>query len=373
VAILAQTLHGLHAAHEAKSERGEALNIVHRDISPQNVLVGRDGVSKVLDFGVAKAAGRFHTTREGNVKGKLPYMSPEQLRGQPVDRQTDVYAAAVCLWETLSGRKLFKGDNEGSVLEQVLYGAIEPPSQFAPDVPPALDALVMRGLERDKTKRFATAREFAIALERAVHPALASDIGEWVEVVAGNVLLERAERIAEIESVTDSVPAMGLTEVMSGLDSASAVPAAPSSGMIGGISSQVSSISVAASDRGMQPPPRRGLIAVIAVAIAVMIVGIVVIVSVAGKNTSTAAGASASATPLPTVAVATPDTKPTVSASPPPTSTEAPAPVASVTTTKPAPHWVAPAQPQTKAPSDDCKIPYTVGPNGEKIYKRHCF
>ena len=192
VTIIAQTLHGLHAAHEAKSERGELLNIVHRDISPQNILVGRDGASKVLDFGVAKAAGRFHTTREGNVKGKLPYMSPEQLRGHPVDRQTDVYAAAVCLWETLTGRKLFKGDNEGSVLEQVLFGAIDPPSRWAPNVPPALDALVMRGLERDKTKRFATAREFAMALERAIPPALASDIGDWVEQVAGSVLHERS-------------------------------------------------------------------------------------------------------------------------------------------------------------------------------------
>ncbi|HEY2366157.1 MAG TPA: serine/threonine-protein kinase, partial [Polyangiaceae bacterium] len=95
--IITGALHGLHAAHEAKNERGEPLRIVHRDISPQNVLVGSDGVARVLDFGVAKAAGRFHTTREGNVKGKLPYMSPEQLRGQLVDRQTDVYAAAVCL------------------------------------------------------------------------------------------------------------------------------------------------------------------------------------------------------------------------------------------------------------------------------------
>jgi eukaryotic-like serine/threonine-protein kinase len=377
VAILAQTLHGLHAAHEAKSERGEALIIVHRDISPQNLLVGRDGITKVLDFGVAKAAGRFHTTREGNVKGKLPYMSPEQLRGQPVDRQTDVYAAAVCLWETLTSRKLFKGDNEGSVLEQVLYGAIDPPSRHAPNIPPALDDLVMRGLDRDKSKRFATAREFAIALERCVQPALASDIGDWVEAIAGHVLTERAELIAEIESVTDSVPAMGLTEVMSGFNADAAAAPGPSSGMIVGSSSQVSSISVAASDRGsFERPHRRGLVAAVAV-LGVLVLGGVIAFSFAGRTPTAPAAASIGAPSVPTTTSTDIHTT-VVSASPPPTSTDTVAPAASSAPSAPAAkttHWTAPPAQTTKpaATSDDCKIPYTLGPNGEKIYKRHCF
>jgi serine/threonine-protein kinase len=392
VSVMAQTLHGLHAAHEAKSERGEHLQIVHRDISPQNVLVGRDGVTKVLDFGVAKAAGRFHTTREGNVKGKLPYMSPEQLRGQPVDRQTDIYAAAVCLWEALTSKKLFKGDNEGSVLEQVLFGPIDPPSRWVPSVPPQLDALVMRGLERDKTKRFATAREFALALERALPPALASDIGDWVENVAGDVLNERAERIAEIESVTDSVPAMGLTEVMSGLDAAaSAVPAGPSSGMIGGassgVSSQVSSISVAAGEHPMFQQQKRRVplwLGIGATALALLIVVIVIATATHNSSsTSTAGSAAASDTRASLGSTGTqtadPVATPTITATAPATAST----IATVTPTATATQKISRPQPTVRVNTtptqgggggaDDCKIPYTIGPNGEKIWKRHCF
>jgi len=396
VSVLAQTLYGLHAAHEAKSERGEALNIVHRDISPQNILVGRDGVTKVLDFGVAKAAGRFHTTREGNVKGKLPYMSPEQLRGQPIDRQTDIYAAAVCLWETLSGRKLFKGENEGSVLEQVLFGTIDPPSRWAPSIPPAIDALVMKGLERDKTKRFATAREFALALERALPPALASDVGDWIETVAGEVLHERAERIAEIESVTDNIPAVGLTEVMSHLDSASSAVAPPSSGMIGGTasgSSQVSSISVAAAhaDDPLFASARRrrmqAFAALGALALAVLVVAIVVGVVARGSSTSTAASALSASVVAPDATKAA--TVATVTASPPMTTEPAASAAIAQPTAEPstthkavvapsvATHVVAvhTSHPASTGGSSavDCKIPYTISPDGERIYKRQCF
>src|SRR5689334_7609894 len=112
VTILAGALHGLHAAHEAKDEQGQPLEIVHRDVSPQNILIGTDGVPRVLDFGVAKAAGRLQTTREGQIKGKISYMAPEQLHGGRVTRQTDIYAAAVLLWETLTGQRLYEGDNE---------------------------------------------------------------------------------------------------------------------------------------------------------------------------------------------------------------------------------------------------------------------
>ncbi|HEY6462542.1 MAG TPA: serine/threonine-protein kinase, partial [Polyangiaceae bacterium] len=110
VTIACDMLAGLHAAHEATDDHGQPLGIVHRDVSPQNVLVGTDGSARVVDFGVAKAAGRMQTTREGQVKGKAAYMAQEQLRGGAVDRRTDVYSAAVVLWETLTGERLFKSD-----------------------------------------------------------------------------------------------------------------------------------------------------------------------------------------------------------------------------------------------------------------------
>ena len=199
-AILIGALHGLHAAHEAKDHRGEALGIIHRDVSPQNILVGADGVPRVLDFGVAKAAGRLHTTEEGRVKGKIAYMSPEQVRGATLTRRADIYGAAVVLWETLTGVRLFGGTNEGEILDKVLAAKVRAPSELAGNIAPELDAVVLRALDRDPEKRFATAREFALVLEKAVTPASATVVGEWVSAIASAMLAERAGTIADIES-----------------------------------------------------------------------------------------------------------------------------------------------------------------------------
>jgi len=197
--IMASALHGLHAAHEAKNERGEALGIVHRDVSPQNILVGVDGVPRVLDFGVAKAAGRVHTTRDGQIKGKLAYMSPEQVRGS-VSRATDIYAAGVVLWELLAGRPLFAAENEATTLLRVMDGCTEPPSNYAADVPPSLDAVALKALQINPADRYATAREMARALEEAIPLVPTSMVGEWVEKLVHSLLSVRGQRIAEIES-----------------------------------------------------------------------------------------------------------------------------------------------------------------------------
>ena len=172
-AIISAVLHGLHAAHEAKDEHGRELGIVHRDVSPQNILVGADGAPRVLDFGVAKAAGRLQTTRDGQLKGKIAYMSPEQLERRLVTRQSDIYAAAVVLWEALAGRRLFDGETEAIVLVRAIEGKIDPPSVLNPQLDRAIDAVVMRGLARDPEQRFATAREMALALEQTHRPRVA--------------------------------------------------------------------------------------------------------------------------------------------------------------------------------------------------------
>ena len=217
IAIMSGVLQGLHAAHEARNERGEPLGIVHRDVSPQNVLVGSDGQSRVLDFGVAKAAGRIQTTREGQLKGKLAYMAPEQLRSEALTRKTDIYAAAVVLWEALACERLFGGDNEGAVVTKVLQGEIPAPSKVILDPSKTLDSsvlrgferldtVVLRGLERDSSKRYESAREMALALEKCFTPATAAEVSDWVERIASPVLAARAGQIAEIESGSASIP-----------------------------------------------------------------------------------------------------------------------------------------------------------------------
>ena len=197
-AVVAGALHGLHAAHVAESETGERLHVVHRDVSPQNVLVGMDGVARIIDFGVAKARQRVQTTREGQLKGKLPYMAPEQIQSGPVDARTDVYAAAVMLWEALTGTRLFDADNDGAIVAKVLSEEVSPPSRLAPHVTPALDAIVMRGLARDPSQRFADAAEMAIALE-ATGIASPSEVAAWMAANTSDSLRMRAELIARIE------------------------------------------------------------------------------------------------------------------------------------------------------------------------------
>ena len=210
-AIVIDTLHGLHAAHEAKDERGEPLGIVHRDISPHNILVGVDGVSRIVDFGIAKAAGRLHSTRDSSVKGKYAYMAPEQIRGDAVSRLTDTYAATIVFWELLTGERLFVGKNEAETIHKCLVGRVQPPSLFAPGLEnaSALDEIVRRGLSRDPARRYQTARDMALEIEacvRAVHP---SEVGAWVERIARESLQERAAVLAEIEHGDSPESAMG--------------------------------------------------------------------------------------------------------------------------------------------------------------------
>src|SRR4051812_5338511 len=197
--IVKQALEGLHAAHEARDKDGMPLGIVHRDVSPQNILVGIDGIARVLDFGIAKAASRSTSTEDGQVKGKTAYMAPEQLQHAAVDRRTDIFAASVVLWELIAGRRLFFADTPAEMMARVLEQPIDPPHKYAPDVPPELAAIALRGLARNPDDRFKSAEDMANAIEDAVALPRARDIGAWVTDTARQTLDARAALVMEVE------------------------------------------------------------------------------------------------------------------------------------------------------------------------------
>jgi eukaryotic-like serine/threonine-protein kinase len=265
--VASGVLHGLHAAHEATSENGAPLGLVHRDVSPHNVIIGVDGIARVLDFGVAKAADRLQTTREGQIKGKLSYMAPEQVNKAPVTRRSDVYSAAVVTWEALTGQRLFYDDNPGAVLKNLLTAEVVPPSTHAPEVRPELDAIVLRGLARDPEQRFATARDMARAIEAAVPVALPSTVGEWVERTAHDAIREQAALLAEVESssrpsrrppVAAELAVNRESAIEPELAASEATMAAPASSTEATMSSLPSSVSIQA--RSAARSRRRGLL-----------------------------------------------------------------------------------------------------------------
>jgi serine/threonine-protein kinase len=196
VTIIRDALLGLHAAHELLDDDGHPLAVVHRDVSPQNIHVGADGLTRVLDFGVAKASTRRYVTQTGEIKGKIPYMSPEQLHGETLDRRTDVYAAGVCLWEALAGRRLFHGSNEGEVVRQILDAKSVPPS-FVSEMPlsEALDSVVLKALAQQREDRWATAEEMANALANALPPVVPRAVSDTVKGLAHAELDKRASML----------------------------------------------------------------------------------------------------------------------------------------------------------------------------------
>lgn len=199
VAIVCSILYGLHAAHDATDEHGTRLDLVHRDVSPQNVIVGVDGITRLIDFGVAKAAGRSNVSREGQLKGKIPYMAPEQIQGAVVNRRTDVYGASVILWELLTGERLFEGETPAAIIGRILYDPVSPPSELRAGVEAALAALVLRGLDRNPDARFESAQAMAVELERCVRPATLAEVGDWVRSLADEALSVRREKLVRME------------------------------------------------------------------------------------------------------------------------------------------------------------------------------
>ena len=212
-AIMVNALNGLHAAHEARDESGAPLHVVHRDVSPQNVLVGADGIARVLDFGVAKAKGRIAQTKDGQIKGKIAYMAPEQFKEGEIGRAVDIYAAGVVLWETLAHKRLVVGDSEAAMVEKVLYGTFDPVTGWAPELPKEIDDVLAKAMARDANARFGSAREMAGAIEKVLGVASMNEVADWLETVAHTALQARAKLVTSIEAGTAQPPPSDVTRI----------------------------------------------------------------------------------------------------------------------------------------------------------------
>jgi serine/threonine-protein kinase len=203
--ILLDSLDGLHAAHELKDDTGKTLGLVHRDFSPQNILIGLDGVTKLADFSVAKAGDRAIRTRTGLVKGKIGYMSPEQARGHQVDRRCDVWAAGVVAWELVAWRRLHKNSDAVATLLTIVTEAPPLLGDVMPDAPKALEEVIHKALVMDATARTPSALAFRKDLEtafRSLGPiAEPREVGEYAAEIFGQKLRERSEAALEIQKL----------------------------------------------------------------------------------------------------------------------------------------------------------------------------
>jgi serine/threonine protein kinase len=381
VGICVGFLEGLHAAHEAKNEDGAPLHIVHRDISPQNVIVGADGIPRVLDFGIAKAAERLQVTEDGSFKGKLGYMPPDVLSGGVVDRRADLWGAAVVLWEMLVGKRLFSaGESPHALVRMIVERETEAPSARGVATSPALDAVILRALAKDPGQRYATAREMASALEDATPVASARVIGDWLAMIVGDQLEERAALVEQVERMSRALPPSPATlknlvdsgpELAPGSNGTPSYTPPPNSS-IRATSAEVPTFAIRGSSpsSGMAPPARTKHVVVAGMLAAFLLVGGLVAALVWLRSNPRAPWATTTS-PLPSLST-TADAPPQPSA---PESTSAPLPPPTAPTEPPASASSAPpakAPPKGRptrpsSPPKSCNPPYTIGPPPDYI------
>jgi serine/threonine-protein kinase len=357
--IIIDALGGLGAAHTLTDDKGEPLNIVHRDVSPHNIMVGTDGISRLTDFGVAKAEVRMASTRAGQFKGKLSYMAPEQASTGEADQRSDLFSMGIILWESLTGRRLFRGENNAATLAKILNEPIPMPSSLWPDLEP-FDALLEKALHRDPDQRFQTADEFMEAAEEVAR--LNGGIGGTravgalaTELIGGKLEEERARVQEAIESLGQREMGEALMPVArDGSSGSMSLPGVSGRRMISGMHSESGTGMMPVILSGQHMLPAMGTPApqqesggsgikmlVVALLLVAFVGGGLLAWQVASRPSPTAQPLG----PTPTVAEATPDPAP---AAEPPVAEPAPAPV------EPAPEVAAAdSDPDTDANTND--------------------
>ena len=363
--IAIDMLSGLNAAHDLHDDHNQPVNLVHRDVSPQNVLVGQDGIARITDFGVARAASRLTATRVGQLKGKIAYMAPEQAAGaEELDRRADVFSAGIVVWEALAQKRLFKAENEAATLSRVITEPVPPLFQVSPQVSKEVSAVVMRALERDRDKRFPSCAAFADALEAAAASkdkvATPRELAAYVNEVMGQEIAQQRENVrawlAHSEPTGTAAPDLSSSIIPSSSVSAAAM-AIP--GFV-----EASRSGVTGSLSAVQPPKRSRVPLVLG---ALLLVGLVGAGGFLLTRSATSIRAAAPPPPAevkvaaPAPAPAPPAPEPVASQAPAPSA--APAPVAPVVAPRPAAGGggaVVPLrQKKKKSPDDvDLRNPY---------------
>ncbi|MGB5311630.1 MAG: serine/threonine-protein kinase, partial [Polyangiales bacterium] len=197
--VIAEACAGLHVAHELKGLDGRSLEVVHRDVTPRNLFLNYDGTVKIVDFGIASARLHLHSKPTDEIRGNVAYMAPEQLMGASSDRRADVWALGVTFWEMLATRRLFKRDTPMSTVLSVIYDEIPPPSAERPQVPKALDDIVLRALQRNPERRWQSAEEMRQAIRRFLDSESEilgpADLSEWMAALFPNGEARKKELI----------------------------------------------------------------------------------------------------------------------------------------------------------------------------------
>ncbi|MBX3219146.1 MAG: serine/threonine protein kinase [Labilithrix sp.] len=379
-AIARDVLEGLHAAHELTDEHGQPLGVVHRDVSPQNILVGVDGIARVVDFGVAKATGRSYQTQTGEIRGKVGYMAPEQMFGEAVDRRTDIYAAGVVLWESLAADRLFNAPTDAALVLLVTRGMTVVPSLARGErLPDGLDALVSRALSQDPTLRFATAVEMAKQVANVTPSASREEIGSLVRELAPAELALRASYLRqstpELQVASLEPEAKAVLDVLTRATVTRATMTRDLSG---------SNHTVVMQDPGRRPfvPVLLPILAGMAVLSIVFLISTITFVSreraSATVDEPTVAASSSSSSVVSSSTVGNAEPPPAASAQEPATAIDAPTAAVGA-----APRPIAPVPPKKSASKSgaaasssaarpDCTLPYTTDREGHRHYKAEC-